>query len=303
MKILNKVTQAITTTASKAKFQVSKHSPEILMVTGIVGLVGAAVWACKATLEAKDTIETYKDTKEDIESTIRYVDEERHDIIEYTEEDKKRDLAKVKMKTTLDLVKEYAPAVSIAAVSITAIIVSNNIMHKRALALATAYTALDTSFKKYRDNVIERYGEEVDNEMRHGVHKKTIEQTTVDGKGKEKTEKIEVTEFESNGEYTRIFDSSNRYWDGNDDYVRMFLDSEESRANNLLRMNGHVFLNEIFERLGFEKTKIGQVVGWEYTPDKDCYIDFDIYQVENEHKVILNFNPQGYILDKLEKGE
>lgn len=303
MNMLNKFTSTVSKTFTKAKFKVNKYSPEILLVTGIVGLVGGAVLACRATLKAKDEIDNYNYEKEDIESTLR-VPDSNNDIVEYTEDDKKADITKLKMKTALTLVKHYAPAVSISVVSIAALVSSNNIMKKRALALATAYAALDTSFKNYRDRVIERYGEEIDKEIRYGVKHSQVEQTVTNDKGKEKTETVDVTNVDGNpDEFTRIFDSSNKYWDSDPTYIRMFLDSEESRANNLLRVNGIVFLNEIFDRLGFEKTKMGQVIGWKYDPDKDSYIDFGIYMMEDNKKAILKFNPQGYILGELERAD
>lgn len=299
MNALTKFTTTMSATFSKVKFQINKHSPEILMVSGIVGLVGAAVWACKATLNSKEIIDSYNWDKNDIEATIR-----KDGTTEvYTEEEKKSDMTKLKVKTAISIAKEYAPSVSITIVSITAIIVSHNIMRKRALALAAAYATVDSAFKRYRDQVIERYGEEVDKEIRYGVSHKTTQQEITDDKGKKKVKDVETTEVSvTPDEYTRIFENGNKYHDANNDYIRHFLDSEESRINNLLRANHHVFLNDVFDRLGFEKTKVGQVVGWTYTPDKDCYIDFGIYMMEDEHKAILKFNPQGYILDKLEEG-
>lgn len=300
MNALTKFTTTMSKSFTKAKFQINKHSPEILMISGIAGLIGAAVWACKATLKSKEIVDDYKWGKDDIEATIRKDGTSE----EYTEEEKKSDMVKLKVKTALSIAKEYAPSVTITIVSITAIIASNNIMRKRSLALAAAYATVDSAFKRYRDQVIERYGEEVDKEIRYGVSHKTTPQEITDDKGKKKVKNVETTEVSvTPDEYTRIFDKRSKYYDENNEYIRHFLDSEESRINNLLRINHHVFLNDVFDRLGFEKTKVGQVIGWTYTPDKDCYIDFGIYMMEDEHKAILKFNPQGYILDKLESEE
>lgn len=43
--IITKVTNAVNTATIKVK----KHSPEILIVAGVVGTVASAVMACKAT--------------------------------------------------------------------------------------------------------------------------------------------------------------------------------------------------------------------------------------------------------------
>lgn len=50
--------------------------------------------------------------------------------------------------------------------SITSILASNNILRKRNVALTAAYATLDKCFKEYRGNVVERFGEQVDRELR-----------------------------------------------------------------------------------------------------------------------------------------
>ena len=58
MSILNSMSRKV----HKFGFNVKKHSPEILAVTGTIGVVASAVMACKATTKLNDILE---DSKED----------------------------------------------------------------------------------------------------------------------------------------------------------------------------------------------------------------------------------------------
>ena len=49
---------------SKTGFQLKKHSPEILVVAGVIGVVTSAVMACKATTKVDKIVEN---TKNDID--------------------------------------------------------------------------------------------------------------------------------------------------------------------------------------------------------------------------------------------
>ena len=80
--------------------------------------------------------------------------------------------------------------------------------------------------------------------------------------------------------------------------------------NNLLKSRGYLFLNEVYEALGFPITKAGQVVGWLYRPDNpngDNYVDFGIFNLQSEkacdfvngyeRSLVLDFNVDGNIYD------
>ena len=48
-------------TFNKVGFQLKKHSPEILVVAGVVGTVASAVLACKATLKVDKVLDETKE--------------------------------------------------------------------------------------------------------------------------------------------------------------------------------------------------------------------------------------------------
>lgn len=298
----------LTRTFNKFGFKVKKHSPEILVVAGVIGTVTSAVMACRATTKVSGIIENAKDEIEKVHTIME--DETYAD--KYTEEDSKKDLTIIYAQTGLKMVKLYAPSVILGVLSLGSILASNNILRKRNVALAAAYATIDNSFKDYRKRVVEKFGEEVDKQLRYNIKAQEIEETVIDENGEEKTvtKTVQTADINEPSDYARFFDESSPYWEKNPEYNLMFLKSEQNYANDLLRAQGYLFLNDVYKRLGIEPTKAGQIVGWVYDPDTpngDNYVDFGIYDVGNERKrafvngyernILLDFNVDGNILD------
>ena len=145
----------------KVGFIFKKHSPEILMAAGVVGVVTSAVMACKATTKLSGILE---ESKKEIDQIHEYVEVNGYSE-KYTEEDSKKDLVISYTKMSMKLVKVYAPSVILGLLSITSILASNNIIRKRNMALAAAYAAIDSNFKDYRNRVVERFGKELEREL------------------------------------------------------------------------------------------------------------------------------------------
>ena len=168
---------------SKTSFQLKKHSPEILVVAGVIGVVTSAVMACKATTKVGEILDK---TKEDVE-TIHKCEADESVKERYSSEDAQKDLAIVYVQTGMKFAKLYGPSVILGALSITSILASNNILRKRNVALSAAYAAIDKGFKEYRSRVIERFGEEVDRELKYNLKAKKFDETVIDEEtGKEK---------------------------------------------------------------------------------------------------------------------
>lgn len=305
--IVNKLTRSY----HKVGFTVKKHSPEILLGAGIVGTVVSAVIACRATTKLDSVLSK---AKTDI-NTVHHV-VENPDILPpeetYTQEDAKKDLAIIYAKTGVDIAKLYAPAVILGALSITSILASHNILNKRNVALAAAYATVDNGFKEYRNRVIERFGKELDKELKYNIKAKEVEETVVQEDGTESTVKktVYTAETNENSEYARFFDEYCAGWTKDSEYNLTYLNLQQSQANKMLQERGYLFLNDVYEMLGIPKTKAGQIVGWVYDekhPVGDNYVDFGIYDVHNERKrafvngyersILLDFNVDGNILD------
>ena len=285
-------------------FQLKKHSPEILVMAGVAGTVVSAVMACKETTKISEIL---NQTKEDVEQIhAATANEELAD--KYSEDIAKKDLVLVYAQTGVKLAQLYAPSIILGSLSITSILASNNILRKRNVALAAAYATIDTSFKEYRSRVVERFGKDVDHELKCNIVNKEVVETVVDENGKEKKVKKTIQVAGEPSDYARYFDHNSAYYEENPEYNLMFLKAEQNYANDRLKATGRLFLNEVYRRLGIPETKAGQVVGWVYDPnneDVDNFVDFGIYDVNRETvrdfvngyepTILLDFNCDGNV--------
>lgn len=286
-----------------------KHAPEILTGIAAVGTIGGTVLSCRATLhvspvidEAREKIaEIHKAKEEGATATGK----------EYSETDSKKDLTSVYVDTGIKVAKLYAPAVGILGLSIASMLGSNVISRKRNIALAAAYAAIDQGFKDYRARVIERFGSEVDKQLKYNIKTERISDTVTDDEGNQKKIKKTVDIVENGvkySDYARIFDEFNPEWKDNPERNLCFLNAQQRYANDRLKARGFVTLNEVYEMLGFEPSDAGVHVGWVYRPDNDRgdnYIDFGIFNVSSpaardfvngyEPAIVLDFNVDGYL--------
>ena len=175
----NEIMKSVSGTVHKVGFQLQRKSPELLVGLGIIGAITSAVLACKATTKAGKIIEEANDAI----STIHQANENgvTNAGETYSEQDCKKDLTVAYVQTGVKFAKLYAPSVLLGAASITSILASHNIMKKRNVALAAAYAAVDKSFKDYRGRVLERFGEQVEKELRYNIKAQEIEETVTDG--------------------------------------------------------------------------------------------------------------------------
>lgn len=301
--VLNNLTRAF----NRVGFKIKKHSPEILLVTGVVGTVASAVMACKATTKASAILEETKskvDTIHEVASNPEFADN-------YTEEDMKKDLTITYAQTGLEFVKLYGPSVLLGAASIGCIFASHNILNKRNLALAAAYATEQLGFKEYRGRVVDRFGKELDRELKYNIKAKEVEETVTNEDGTETivTKTVNVADPNLVSDYARFFDESCIGWTKDPELNLTFLKQVQAMANDKLQREGVVYLNEVYAMLGIDKTKAGQVVGWVYDtsehPVGDNFIDFGIYDINRERNrafvngyernILLDFNVDGNV--------
>ena len=301
--IINKATRLLSST----KYQVKKHSPEILMVAGIAGTIVGTVLACKATTKVSEIIEEKNKNVEDVHTCLE------DNTKEYTEEDSKKDLTIIYAQTGVKLFKLYAPAIGVMTLSFASIIAGHKVLKKRNIAIAAAYAAIDKGFKQYRKNVIEEFGEGVDQQMRFGLKSKEIKKKDKDGKTVKETEYYidpDANPLDNISEYARFFDASSENFAKDPEYNMMFLRRQQDYANEMLKSRGHLFLNEVYDLLDIPRSKAGQVVGWVYDKNGntkgDNYVDFGLYRNDQgtrrfvnglEYNILLDFNVDGVIYD------
>ena len=308
---LSKISTSAAKFAGKAEFTIKKNSPEILLGAGIVGFVGTIVLACRATCRADEVLEFHRRKIKDIEDAKEIADADPEGEMSYDIEIYRQDKAIRYLKTTGNLAKLYAPTVAVGALSLACILTSRNIMQKRYLGVVAAYNGLSAAFEEYRKRVRDEYGEGLDKHFRYGT---TYEELPVyDENGKKTKEKEQVEKTETgmvipNDDSCRFFDSSNPNWDKNPTFSMMWLRGQQNILNDILHTRGHVFLNEVYDALGFPHTPQGAVLGWIDGEGDNC-IDFGLYDQNKENVrrfvngvdnvIMLEFNHDGVIWDRI----
>ena len=297
----------------KTKLGIKKHSPEILVAAGIGTGIVAAIVACKQTIKANDIVAEARKSLQNIEDVKELAAKNE---VEYTEENEQEDRKTIGMQVAVGMVKTYALPVGLGVLSITCILAGHHILKKRNVALAAAYSALSTDFMNYRKRVVDKYGKDVDFMLKNGLEKQIVANQVIDpetGEVKETKEEVLTYEGDKLSQYARVFDEvGSTQWTPSADHNRAFLLMEQNYFNERIRTRGYIFLNEVYERLGFRPTKAGSVVGWVYQNADYEGIDFGIFTAHTqkaaeflegtEPSIILDFNVQGDILSLVTEG-
>lgn len=308
---LSKVSTSAVKFAGKAEFTIKKNSPEILLGAGIVGFVGTIVLACKATCRADEVLEFHRRKIKDINDAKEIADADPEGEMSYDIEIYRQDKAIRYLKTTGSLAKLYAPTIAVGTLSLACILTSRNIMQKRYLGVVAAYNGVSAAFEEYRKRVRDEYGEGLDKHFRYGTTYDELPVYDENGKKTKEKEQVEKTETEMvipNDDSCRFFDSSNPNWDKNPTFSMMWLRGQQNILNDILHTRGHVFLNEVYDALGFPHTPQGAVLGWIDGEGDNC-IDFGLYDPNKEsvrrfvngvdNVIMLEFNHDGVIWDKI----
>lgn len=298
-------TKTLRKSFKKAQLTVRKHSPEILMVAGVIGTVAGAVMACKETLELEDVLDECKQEKMELEEQYATCEE-------YSEDALKKDQVKLTIKQAAKIVKLYAPSVIMEVTSIGVIFASNDIMRKRNASMAAAYATLNSMYKRYRQNVIESYGEEVDKDMRFGVKHEKV--TEIDEDGNKVKIDARIVDLDNTAlaisDYSRFFQAGCKGFDASSGrYNLLYLKGIQAMFNNKLIADGYVMLNDVYRELGFDTIPEGWSIGWVYdeeNPIGDNYIDFGLYEARNKNQravndwepvILMDFNVDGNLYE------
>lgn len=298
---MNIVPSSMTRSVGRTLLQAKKNSPAVFFTAGVIGAVGATVMACKATLDLHFILD---EIKEEVEACkfdhVNKINNPEFDA-ETNEKAMQKDLALIYARGAMKISKLYGPAVVVGGVSIAALTGSHIALSRRNTALAAAYAAVAKGFEEYRLRVREELGEEKERHIYHGAKYCEIE-----GEDGKKTKALVVNSGKTSP-YARFFDEGNPNWQKNADLNRYFVQCQETFANQKLRANGHLFLNEVYDMFQMERSTEGCVVGWLWKTDNgDGYIDLGVFDAVNsdflnglERSILLDFNVDGVIYDKI----
>jgi len=297
------VPKAVSIKFGRQLLHLQKASPQVMFAGGVAAGLSATVLACRATLKLSDTLSKAEELKHKAE--FHFAEGNNKD---YTEKQYSHDLTVIKLRTILDVTKLYAPAAGLTMLSIGLLTGSHVSLNRRNASLTAAYAAVDKAFDQYRDRVREQLGTDADRDFRYGT--RVVEEKVEGTDGKTKTVKHTRVGEDEPSQYARFFDELCENWKRNPEYNMIFLKAQQNYANDMLRARGHVFLNEIYDMLGIERTGAGAVVGWVHGKGGDDYIDFGIFDDKTNDRVrdfvngreaaiLLDFNVDGVIYDKI----
>lgn len=292
------IPNAVSSRVARQALVAQKHSPTILFGVGIVGFGATVVLASRATLKLDEVLQRTEKNISEAKTALVLNPEE------YREQDYQKDMATIYILSAVEIIKLYSPAIMTGVASVGALSKSHNILNKRNAAVTAAYAALEKGFAEYRDRVVEELGEEADDRFQYGQRQIEVEEETKDGKIKKSTKKV----AKDISVYAKFFDENCPDWSKEPEYNRLFIQCQQNYANDLLIARGHVFLNEVYDMLGIERTNAGAVVGW-LLEGTDGYVDFGVFRGEsaavrdfvngNEGSILLDFNVDGVIWDKI----
>lgn len=279
----------LTNTFGKTIGTVKAKSPEIILAASICGVVATVVTACVVTKDAEPVIEEHKKDLADLK--------EKFEKNEISKANKDRLTTVIYVKTGLKIVKIYRKPIIYGTASIAGIVLSHkiqtnriNTLKKENVALAGTLTATEKAFKKYRDGVIDRFGKEIDEQLRYGIRQEEFEETKTDENGNTKTVKqtLNIANKDNAGSpYVRYITESHPLWQlcgGDEQYLIAQLRMKQSMWNDTLKSRPERFvgINEVYTDLKFQPVSDFMVSGWEYVPSDttiDQYVEFDVREV------------------------
>lgn len=311
VKLVDKLPEKFRYPVAKAGLKLRKYSPEIAFGAGIVLSAMAVYSAWKVSSQIDDVMSEHDERMEQLHKLKEAAEDK--DNSEYTKRMYKYDLLKGYAKSFGAFGRVYGPSTGLWFTSMMAFGTSFGILKKRNRDLFLAYSAIEAGYSAYRSRVIKEFGEDVDYRLRHNLREEVVEEVYVDEKGKEKTRKETKTVVDENdiSEYAILFNKQNcpTGWKNTPAYNRQFLEHMQNIANDILNTRGHLFLNEVYDMLGADRTPEGQIVGWFKSwnpadPDRDNFVDFGFMrEVLYDDKglgrdgILLDFNVDGPILD------
>lgn len=290
---------SVTRSFGRAILQSKKQSPHIFFAVGLIGIIGSTVMACRATLKLEKLVDEIQNEFKTIRQDKIRLDKNING--KYDQNEYMRDLTFAYVRGAQKMIKLYGPSAVVGGLSIAALTKSHVQLSQRNAALTAALTAVSNAYEEYRSRVREEFGEEKELAIYQGCLLDDPEE--VDKLGElQKVGKV------SNGAspYGRFFEGNNPNWQKDPEFNRIFIQLQQNYYNHQLQARGHVFLNEVYDALGLERSQAGAVVGWVKDGDGDGYIDFGLFDVTNIDFIngnargcLLDFNVDGIVYDKI----
>jgi hypothetical protein len=289
----------LTRAVSATKLALQAKGPTIMVVSGVASMGAATILAGKQTLKVEEVLTKHTPDLEKIQKGTELK------LDSYPEEVARQDRFRVYTRVSLDMVKLYAVPGVLFIGGACLVFGGHRIMVRRNATLAVAFTALSKSFEQYRERVREVLGEEAEQELRTGGITTTNVETGEETRMAKSSQDV----------YNRIFEQgASTQWEPDLGLNKQFLYHQRKFAQEKLNRQGHLYLSDVYEALGFEESDVSRVVGWKVVRNPDGskeipMVDFGLDRrhpssdfLAREHAIYLDFNCQGLIVGgKLQK--
>lgn len=295
-----------------------RHSPELLLGTSIASLVGSLILTGYATTKLPEVINPTKETLKGLRNELKQIEVSNDPNKDNLAKPIKKEIGLVYLKTAGKVIRLYAGAIGTACLSVGCMFSSHRIMKTRYLAMSSAYTILDNSFRAYRSRVENKLGKEAEDKIFRNVTKEKVKY--IDENGKERVKSVEVEHHKGDEDFVALYDCpcNNFSKDALDNFD--YLMRMQDHFNNRLRRKGYLTLDEVYKALGFTTGMLGprkataaRYLGWVYepkNPNRNNYVSFGLTYpgtrqalpqtnaqiTSNVPAFWLNFNVDGDIL-------
>lgn len=230
------------------KLFVVKHAPTLLVAGGTALMAGSTVMAAKASFSYKEEV-----LMPHVEEVVRISMDETLD-----EETKKAETDKEKAALTIDTAKRFLPAAGLMIAGIACIAAGHTMQLNRLAGLGAALAAVKLENEQLK---ADSAGEEIEPVTVTHEGQTDVVRTHVEG------HLLPVEDFKH-----RVFGPENKNWDPSPVICENFLNAVERHANDRLRWQGHLFLNELYKMLGLPETRMGAVMGWSKKADPNTMV-------------------------------
>lgn len=258
-----RIPQKVTKALGKLAFKTRKIRPDICIIGGIILGGGAVVVAIADTWKNKDKIEQDAETIKQLKALDPAEGVSGQEV--------KHDLTVAKKRMAADIFKTYWKTAALGGTSVILILSGKKLYKRQIVELSTMYASLLESYRRYRQNVINEYGAEKDQEFMYGL--KTVD--AIDSETGEVSKKTLLSnENQAGSIYARWLDEGK--WDSENArwiwYNKLYTPNKldlanrliciQHECNDILTARGWLDLNTVYRKLSLPLTEEGQHVGW-----------------------------------------
>lgn len=234
------------TTWAGAKFYAHKYSAEIYLGSSIATGIACTVTTGIAATKLPDVLIEHKKEAE----AVRRIAADDPDF------DEGKAMTKVFYGTGKKICRLFLVPALLGSASIGFSLKSHSVMKETNVALAGIAAAAEKKLEEYRKNTVERYGEDVDQELAGEVIKKKVLKEVVDPET-EQTKIVEETETKFTGysKWARFFGRGSAGWSdpvcAGPGANITYMDLMENSLNAQCHYNRYIAMNTIYDRMRY----------------------------------------------------